>query len=100
MGRVSEVYRFSGANYFIAEDIQEPRKLRITGAETKEIKDSMKIVLTFEGEDKQLALNVTNAQTLADRFGDDTSAWIGQTVTLASVPTKFQNKSVKGLRIL
>jgi len=81
-------------------DIQEPRKLKITGSETKEIKDTTKIVLTFEGEEKQLPLNVTNAQTLADKFGEDTSAWIGQTVILASVPTKFQNKSVKGLRTL
>jgi hypothetical protein len=39
-------------------------------------------ILTFRGTQKQLQMNITNAETLMRLFGDDPANWVGQSITL------------------
>jgi hypothetical protein len=102
MPKVSEVYTQDSTSkkFLIAADVQKPLSLTITTAETKEIKNEKKIVLSFKEIEYQLPLNATNAGTMKEKFGDDSKSWIGETIQIASVPTKFQGQTTKGLRIL
>ncbi len=64
------------------------------------IKEKKKLVLSFEGTEKKLALNSTNARQLEEAHGSDCKKWVKATITLAAVPTTFNGEQVKGLRIL
>lgn len=99
MPKVSDIY--SQANYLTAADITKPITTKIGGVTVEAMKDGKrKIVVLLEGVAKSLVLNKTNASTLSSRFGDDFEKWVGEEVTLASVPTTFQGQNVKGLRVL
>ena len=54
-----------------------------------------KYVLYFEGEDKVMVLNKTNAQKLGAAYGKDRASWVGQHVELYSETTSFG----EGLRL-
>ncbi len=56
-------------------------------------------VLSFEGKDRGLVLNKTNASVLAEAFGDDGKGWIGQSIELFPTTTPFQGKVVDCIRI-
>lgn len=60
--------------------------------------DRMPIV-AFEGKTLPFGLNKTNARTLAQAFGVDTRAWVGQTVTLFPTTTKFGKDTVDCIRL-
>jgi hypothetical protein len=50
-----------------------------------------KIVLSFVGKDKQLILNKTNANTIAELLhSEETDDWINQRITLCARETEFQ----------
>lgn len=98
MPSAKDLYR--GGKYLAAADITRPTEARIVRAATEELKGVEKLVLTLEGVEKALIVNKTNADTLSEKFGDDYTAWVGQTVTIAAVPTTYQGQSVKGVRVL
>ena len=56
-------------------------------------------VIYFEGKEKGMVLNKTNANAIATAFGDDTDDWTGGEVILYAAMTEFQGKSVEGLRV-
>ncbi len=56
-------------------------------------------VLYFHGAEKGLALNKTNANTIADSLGPETDNWIGQKITLYPTKTDFEGKRVDCIRI-
>ncbi len=59
-----------------------------------------KPILYFEGKDKSLVLNKTNATTLTEIFGtDETDEWIGQRIRLFVAKVDFQGRKVDGIRI-
>jgi hypothetical protein len=58
-----------------------------------------KPVAYFEGKDKGVVLNKTNADTLALLFGDDTDLMVGQTVVLFPTTVSFQGKTVDAIRM-
>lgn len=97
---MSLVYPRTGG-YLKATDVPSPATLTIASATVDNQFDQEQIVLSFVELDKRkLRLNTTNARFLAERHGDETEAWVGKKVVLASVPTQFQGKAVAGLRIL
>ena len=51
--------------------------------------------MLFEGVEKGLVINKTNARKLADAYGKQSSKWIGQIVQLYSEDTSFG----KGVRV-
>lgn len=53
----------------------------------------------FHGTPKGLVLNKTNANTIADAYGDDTDQWIGHPITLFPSMTDFAGKQVACIRV-
>lgn len=58
-----------------------------------------KPVLFFQGKDKGVVLNKTNAMAVGDAYGDDTDDWAGQPVVLFEAMVSFQGKTVKAIRM-
>jgi hypothetical protein len=56
-------------------------------------------VLYFEGKSKGLILSATNRRKLAELFGDDMNACIGQSVTLETVPVQVGRETKTPIRI-
>jgi hypothetical protein len=58
-----------------------------------------KFILYFEGQDKGMVLNVTNAGTLKEALGKSPAKWVGVEVGLYVEQVTFGNKRVPGLRL-
>ena len=59
----------------------------------------VKPVLYFEGREKGLVLNKTNARSIANRYSEDTNEWKGHLVELFPTTTEFQGKTVDCIRV-
>ena len=73
--------------------------LTIASASPRNFDDGAKIVLEFQGADKKLICNWTNAQTIAEMFGDEIEGWVGQKVVLYPTKVPFQGKMVDAIRV-
>src|SRR5581483_6311511 len=71
----------------------------ISHVEMKEIGGEPKPILYFVGKDKGMVLNKTNANKIAEMFGDDTDAWQGGEIVLYEAMVDFQGKTVAAIRI-
>ncbi len=58
-----------------------------------------KPILYFDGVEKGLVLNKTNANTVAGLYGDDTERWVGNPVEMFATETEFQGKRVACIRV-
>jgi hypothetical protein len=58
-----------------------------------------KAVLYFMGRDKGLILNSTNANTIGEALGWETSNWTGHQIELFPTTTDYQGKIVDCIRI-
>jgi hypothetical protein len=90
-----------GSKYLSVADLKdgEPR-LKIGKVEVVELREKngttkRKYVIWFEGADKGLVVNKTNAKKLADAYGKQPTKWIGQVVQLYSEETTIG----KGVRV-
>lgn len=92
---------FSG-NFLKADDLQgKTVRVTISKAEVKEFDDGNKIVLHFQGKDKALVCNKTNASIIADNVGDpDTDGWVGTSHFLTVKKVEFQGKLVPAIRVV
>ncbi len=101
---INEVYT-SGGNFLKAPDLQGSKiELQISDAGTHTFNQGTKeektqIVLSFDGKDKKLGLNVTNAKTLAELFGNETDGWIGKKIKIFPTTTDFAGETVACIRI-
>lgn len=63
-------------------------------------KSNKKPIVFFQGAKKGLALNITNARTIAAMYGGfDSDKWIGKRVTLYPTTTQFGSQTVECIRI-
>jgi hypothetical protein len=90
-----------GSKYLSVTDLKdgEPR-LKIGKIEVAELREKngttkRKYVMLFEGVEKGLVINKTNARKLAEAYGKQTQKWIGQAVQLYTEDTTFG----KGVRV-
>lgn len=60
---------------------------------------SKKPVVFFDGKEKGLALNKTNAKAVAGMYGTKTEDWVGKRVTLYPTTTQFGHDTVDCIRI-
>jgi hypothetical protein len=60
---------------------------------------SKKPIVYFEGKEKGLALNATNAKTIAAMYGHYTEKWIGKSVTLYPTTTEMAGEKMECIRI-
>ena len=105
--KVNDVYQ-SESNFLKADDLPKGTRVGviISGCELHEFKQEdgskqKKMVLSFDGKEKKLTLNVTNARMIAANLGsDDTDDWIGKKVVLYNDPNvQFAGKITGGIRI-
>ena len=95
--KISEA--FSG-NYLKAADLAQPLVYVITVVEQETMPDgASKPVVRFQNENRGLVLNKVNGLTIAELYGDDTTAWTGRSVELFSTTTFFGGKQVPCLRV-
>lgn len=58
-----------------------------------------KLVLTFRGTVKELALSISNRDMLASVLGPETDNWVGQRIELGCVDATFEGRKVRSIRI-
>jgi hypothetical protein len=90
-----------GSKYFSASDLNGGRKrLQIGKVEIAELREKdgstkRKFVIWFNGEEKALVCNKTNANALAHAFGKDRRNWVGAFVELYSEMTGLGKPGVR-----
>jgi hypothetical protein len=62
-------------------------------------KKTKKPVVYFEGKTKGLALNATNAKTIANLYGNYVEDWAGKRVTLFPTTTQMGGETVEAIRV-
>jgi hypothetical protein len=101
MSNESDFDDLYGNKYYSVSDLhgQTPhhRIGKVVLAELKEKDGSTKrkYLIYFEGVEKALVLNKTNAQKLAAAFGKDYSKWIGKEVELYAEMTGLGKEGVR-----
>ncbi len=101
MTTINDVY---GGDYLKAEDIKGKEvPCVISGHTTQEFEENgkkkNKIVLSFQGTDKNLDLNQTNANMIGHYYGVTVESWVGKQIILFVEPVPFQGKVVDGVRV-
>jgi arabinogalactan endo-1,4-beta-galactosidase len=88
------------SNYLKAADLQG-RQVQVTMSNVgyEKMGDDTKLVLFFEGKEKGLVLNKTNANNIAAIYGTDTDGWFGKSVILVEALVDFQGRSVPAIRV-
>lgn len=88
------------SNYLKSDDLQDRDVLVVIATATMEkVGDDHKLVLSFQGKEKTMICNKTNANRIAYLYGEETDDWTGKEIILTSEFVEFQGKTVKGLRI-
>lgn len=59
----------------------------------------VKPVVYFQGKQKGLVLNKTNANTIAGLYGAETDGWRGKPITIFPTQTEFAGKAVPCIRV-
>ena len=74
--RISDAYP---SNYLKASDLQgRTVVVTIDHCDIEDIGDERKPILYFQGKQKGMVLNKTNANNVSVLYGDDTDDWIGR----------------------
>jgi hypothetical protein len=101
MSEIDDFDDLYGSKYLGVADLKdgEPR-FKIGKVEVAELREKngttkRKYVVWFDGVEKGLVLNKTNATKLADAYGKEPSRWIGQIVQLYTEDTPYG----KGVRV-
>ncbi len=90
------------SKYLKASDIpEEGQTVVIASIDEEEVGKDKEVrpVLYFEGEDKGIILNKTNATNISKLYGYETDDWIGKKVQLGTAWVDFQGQSVEAIRI-
>lgn len=89
------------SKYLRAADLDgRTPNVTIARVASENIGDDSKLVVYFEGKDKGVVLNKTNATTIVELAGDDdTDNWAGCRVKLITMKVEYQGKRVPAIRI-
>lgn len=94
--RISEAYP---TKYISAPDLQgQTVRVVIDRVEMDKVGEDTKPVVYFQGKEKGLVLNKTNANAIAGGYGDETNDWSGGELELFPIMTDFQGKPVEAVR--
>ncbi len=92
------------SNYIKASDLNgKPWDMKIRTVAMEDLgqgsdKES-KPVLYFDGVQKGLVLNKTNATNIAKVYGDDTGNWTGKDIQVFPTTTEFKGETVDAIRV-
>jgi hypothetical protein len=88
------------SKYLKASDLQDREVAVVIGRiEMETIGTDRRMLLYFNGKDKALVCNKTNATSIAKGYGQDTDNWIGKPIVLFSAYVDFKGESVEAIRI-
>ena len=88
------------SQYLKASDIQGRNvTIKMGRVEEEKIGNNKKMVLYFQGKDRGVVLNKTNANNIASIYGDETDGWYGQEIVLYEAMVDYQGKSVPAIRM-
>lgn len=88
------------SNFLKAADLQgQTPTVTIDRIEMQDIGDDRKAVIYFQGKQKGVVLNKTNATNISERHGKETGNWIGKKVVLFTAWVDFNGKSTEAIRI-
>lgn len=82
-----------------ADETTETWTVKMADVEMEEVGDSEKPILHFQGLDKGLVLNKTNANTIMALYGKETDTWAGKAIGLFTTEVEYQGKQTLGIRI-
>ncbi len=99
--RISEAYP---SKYLKAADLAgQDRTVTIRACVQEELGQGsemeVKPVLYFDGGQKGLVLNKTNATAIADNYGDDTESWPGRSIVLLVREVDYKGKLTPAIRV-
>lgn len=88
------------SKYLKASDLQGRQvTVKMGRVEEEKIGDDTKPILYFQGKDRGVVLNKTNANNIAALYGYETEDWYGKEITLVEAMVDFQGKSVPAIRM-
>jgi hypothetical protein len=88
------------SNFLKANDLQGTTPtVVIDRIEMQDIGDDRKAVIYFQGKQKGVVLNKTNAGNISEKHGKETGNWIGKRVVLFAAWVDFNGKSTEAIRI-
>lgn len=88
------------SNYLKAADLNgATARVTIRNVVVEKIGTDTKPVLYFQGKEKGMVLNKTNANTIAMLFGPETDGWSGGQIEIFSAYVDFQGRQVEALRV-
>lgn len=97
---------YSSGNSLKAADIPPNTKAKVIIESCSEVefkgndgKVDHKLRLAFQGQEKGLILNKTNATTIASMYGSDTDGWIGKEILLYQTKVDFGGQMVDAIRV-
>jgi hypothetical protein len=88
------------SDYLRAADLQG-RAVTVTMAHVnmEKVGNDQKPILYFQGKERGLVLNVTNAKKIAEIYGDDTENWTGAKIVLYEAMVDFKGDTVAAIRV-
>ncbi len=88
------------SKYLKAADLQgrEPTVV-IAKWDIETIGEDRKLVIYFQGKEKGMVCNRTNADRISMLHGNDTDSWIGKEITLFTDMVNFQGRQTNALRV-
>jgi hypothetical protein len=88
------------SQYLAASDLQG-RSVVVTMAHVsmEKVGNDQKPILYFQGKEKGMVLNKTNATKISEMFGDDTENWTGCKIVLYEAMVDFKGDTVAAIRV-
>ena len=88
------------SKYLKASDLQGRNvTVKMDRVEFEVISNDKKLILYFQGKQKGMVLNKTNANNISKIYGTDTDAWAGQEIVLFEAMVDFQGETVPAIRV-
>jgi hypothetical protein len=88
------------SDYLKASDLQG-RAVTVTMAHVsmEKVGSDQKPILYFQGKDRGMVLNKTNASKISEIYGDDTESWTGGQIVLYEAMVDFKGDTVAAIRV-
>ena len=88
------------SNYLKAADLQgRSIPVTISRVDVETVGDDRKPIVYFQGKEKGLVLNKTNATTIAMLYGQETDNWSGAAIKIFPTQVDFQGRQVAAIRV-
>jgi hypothetical protein len=96
--KISEMFR---GKFLKGDDLKGTPTVKIARIVSEIVgqNNEEKPIIYFEGLQKGMVLNRTNAEVLEMLYGDESDDWVGHKITLYSTPVSFQGKTTNACRM-